>query len=456
MDKDKLILKEYQKEIATHIINNECTHLWVGVGLGKTASVIASYLYLRKDNPIMLVVAPLRVANVTWHSEVAKWAQFDDVKTYNLRTAEGIEAYTQRKAGIYTINFEKLATRKGSKKLGFYDGLFVSYDNPDILVIDESSMLKNPRSKRAKILEKMSKGCKRVVGLTGTPQPNSELDLIEPAIIMSKGKLFGGSYNKLMKEHFTYNQWKHCYEPRSKDVLDKITRVASQIALVKKTEDYRSIAEHIEEDILISMDKYTKRIYNEMENEFLAEVVDEAVIEAVSAGAKLSKLRQITSGNVYDEDKEVVHIHDDKVDALGKLMKDIGGKSLLILCEFNHEIASILHKFPDVVKFSEDKIDDWNNGKIQYMVANPRSMSHGLNLQGSCHNMVWMSLTYSSETYIQTVARLARTGQTEQVMVYRMMMSGTVDEAIAEVLRDKAEKENISIEVAKKINLLHK
>jgi len=454
MNKEKLKLKKYQTDMAVKIVRNECIHLWVGCGLGKTASVIASYTHLRKTHPIMLVVAPLRVANVTWHSEVAKWEQFTGIATYNLRTDEGKRAYAQRKAGIYTINFEMLATRKGSKKLGFYEGLFVSYDAPDILVIDESSMIKNPRAKRAKILEKMSKRCKKVIGMTGTPQPNSEVDLIEPAVVISKGRLFG-SHAKVMREHFRYDQWTHQYIPHSKAVLASIQKNASKIALVKRTEDYRQVAEHIEDDILLTLDAEAQRVYKDMEKDFLADV-DGGDVEAVSAGAKLSKLRQITSGNVYDENKEVLHVHDDKLKALGKLMKELKGKSLLILCEFTHEIDSILRKFPQVELFTEKKIDDWNSGKIKYMVANPRSMSHGLNLQGSCHHMVWMSLTFSSETYIQTVARLARTGQTEQVIVHRLMMRDTVDEAIAEVLRDKAHKENLSIAVAEKINLLRK
>jgi len=90
--------------------------------------------------------------------------------------------------------------------------------------------------------------------------------------------------------------------------------------------------------------------------------------------------------------------------------------------------------------FDERDLDDWKAGKIPVWVADPRSLSHGIDgLQVSGRIAVWLSLTYSHETYVQTNARLIRTGQTAETLIYRLVCSGTVDDAVAEALRDKSD-----------------
>jgi SNF2 family DNA or RNA helicase len=60
-------------------------------------------------------------------------------------------------------------------------------------------------------------------------------------------------------------------------------------------------------------------------------------------------------------------------------------------------------------------------------------------MQASCRIAVWVSLTYSNETYIQTNARLIRTGQAAETLIYRLICPGTIDDAVAEALRDKSD-----------------
>ena len=82
-------------------------------------------------------------------------------------------------------------------------------------------------------------------------------------------------------------------------------------------------------------------------------------------------------------------------------------------------------------------ITQWNRREIPILVGHPMSMGHGLNLQQGSKTMVWMSLTYSRESYEQTIARLHRRGQKEVVAVHRLMVPGTVDDVVAEVLEEK-------------------
>ena len=82
---------------------------------------------------------------------------------------------------------------------------------------------------------------------------------------------------------------------------------------------------------------------------------------------------------------------------------------------------------------------DWQAGKIQTWVADPRSMSHGIDgIQKGGRIAVWMTLTWSNESYIQTNARIVRTGQSQESVIYRIVCPGTVDDAVAEALREKS------------------
>jgi hypothetical protein len=95
---------------------------------------------------------------------------------------------------------------------------------------------------------------------------------------------------------------------------------------------------------------------------------------------------------------------------------------------------------PGARMFDERDMAAWMRGEISTWVADPRSLSHGIDgLQKSCRIAVWVSLTYSHETYVQTNARLIRTGQANETIIYRLIVPESIDEAVAEALRDKAD-----------------
>ena len=81
--------------------------------------------------------------------------------------------------------------------------------------------------------------------------------------------------------------------------------------------------------------------------------------------------------------------------------------------------------------------DDFNAGKIPYLVMHPGS-SHGLNIQGFCFHMVWYGITWNLEHYIQAVWRLYRQGQqSKMVLCYMLVATGTLDERVVSVLDHK-------------------
>src|SRR5262249_6441703 len=99
-------------------------------------------------------------------------------------------------------------------------------------------------------------------------------------------------------------------------------------------------------------------------------------------------------------------------------------------------------RFPAARELRADRIDSWNRGEIEMLVAHPASAGHGVNLQYGSDTVVWFSLPWSAELYAQANARLARQGQAHTVNVHLLVSADRIDRiALAVVRRRIAEQE---------------
>jgi SNF2 family DNA or RNA helicase len=162
-------------------------------------------------------------------------------------------------------------------------------------------------------------------------------------------------------------------------------------------------------------------------------------ITAPTAAALTNKLLQFTSGAIYTESHEVVHIHDTKLEFLESLLEESSAPTLLFY-HFKHSLQRILDKFPEAVVLQDDNIQDWRDGKIKLLLAHPQSGGIGLNLQcnhGELAQCVWYDLPYSSENYIQANARVYRQGQTKPVIIHHLELENSIDGQVVKVLDGK-------------------
>ena len=427
---------DYQIPMIEHLLANDRAALFVSPGKGKTVVTLTALDTLATCGMLRgaLIVAPLRVCSITWPAQVARWAHTSWMRVVNLRTAEGLEAWHNGSADIYLINSELLPNR-----LPLMFPKRKTFTCPvDTLVIDELSLAKNPQSKRFKALHKHLGGITRRWGLTGTPIPNNYLDLWMQVKLLDDGKRLGVQYSGFRDDWFyaaDYQGYTYKLVTGSKE---KIDRRLADLALVM-VGDPTDLPSSSIIDIPAALPPAARKQYKTLEKEMLAEIAD-GEITAPSAGVLVNKLLQMTSGAVYDEDRNVLPVHDAKLDALRTLLDKHKGEPVLILTAFKHESARIIAAIPQARMFNEMLLGEWQDGRIPVWVADPRSLSHGIDgLQKSCRIAIWCSLTYSHETYVQTNARLIRTGQTAETIIYRILAPGTIDDAGAEALRDKSD-----------------
>ncbi len=162
-----------------------------------------------------------------------------------------------------------------------------------------------------------------------------------------------------------------------------------------KAKDYLDLPPVIQNDVMLVLDDETQKKYDQFEEDSVLELIKEGVeITAMNAAALVTKLLQFSNGAIYHDKKEYTVIHDVKLDALGEILEDNSGKSVLVFYSYRHDLERIKAKFPHARQLKKPSdIEDWNSGNIPLMVLHPASAGHGLNLQSGGHIMICPCLT---------------------------------------------------------------
>ena len=438
---------EYQRYATEFILNHPISAILLQMGLGKsviTLTAIHELCLNRFEVGKVLIIGPLRVARYTWPSEIEKW---DHLSGLQYAVAVGTEeeriAAIRQNATITIINRENVQW--------LIDTCVLPFDF-DMIVIDELSSFKSWQAKRFKALMKVRPRVKRIVGLTGTPSTNGLMDLWAEFKLLDMGKRLGRFITHYRDEFFLPDkrnaQQVFTYKPKP-GAEDEIYRRISDITISMKSTDHLKMQELVENVVGVTLSSDERDKYDEMRKEMVVALKD-IEIDAVNAASLSNKLCQMANGAIYDENHDVHHIHDRKLDALEDLIEGANGKPVMVAYWFRHDLERIKKRFAvREIRTSAD-MADWNAGKIPMAVVHPASAGHGLNLQSGGNTLVWFGLTWSLELYQQTNARLWRQGQqSETVVIHHIMAKDTIDESILNALRKKDKTQSALIDAVK-------
>lgn len=433
-------LHGYQRNSVNHILHNDFAGLFLDMGLGKTVSTLTAIqkLYWEElEIEKVLIIAPKRVAENVWSSEIKKWSHLQNLKieVVSGNPKKRIEILN-RKAQIYTISRDNLAWL-----CAHYGGLSLPFD---MFVIDESSSFKNHASIRFKSFRRVQPSFKRGVLLTGTPAPNGLIDLWAQIFLLDRGERLGKTITQFRESffkvgdrngHIAYN-----YIPTEEGEI-RIKEKIGDICISMKAEDYLDLPKRIDNFIRLKMPDDLNKAYREFEREKILDLFGEGKeITAVNSAALSNKLLQFANGAIYDDEKNTHLVHEIKLDALEEILETSNGKPVLLAYTYQSDAIRILERFkkykPVKLKDNQD-IDNWNAGKIPLMIMHPASGGHGLNLQAGGNIIVWFGQTWSLELYQQFNARLDRQGQTDNVICHHLILEGSMDEDVLNSLNNK-------------------
>lgn len=441
-------LHKYQKVCVEHIISHPFCGVFLDMGLGKTISTLTAIEALKYDYceiDTVLVVAPKRVAETVWEEEAKSW---DHTKHLTFSKIIGTErqriAALKVKADVYIISRDNIA---------WLCSLYAAKLPYDMLVIDELSSFKAHQTQRFKSLKLARPWFKRVVGLTGTPAPNGLINLWSQMYLIDRGQRLEKTITAYRSRYFRPGA-SNGYVVYSYNLLADSERLIHEkikdICISMKAEDYLEMPERIDNFVKVTMPDKLYDMYKKFERDNIITLAAEVkegttTINAVNAAALSNKLLQFANGAMYDENKNVVQIHDLKLEALKEIIDTSNGKPILVAWTYQFDRDRIMNYFrnlsPRELKTAQD-INDWNDGKVQLMLAHPASAGHGINLQAGGNIIVWYGLTWSLELYQQFNARLYRQGQKQRTIIHHIVTSKTHDEDVVKALKSKDKTQN--------------
>jgi len=432
-------MHEYQAKSLDFCRANQNSYLELDMGLGKTR--ISLEWCRDKVDAGVLIIAPLKSVYTTWPDEIEKW---NFGYTYTLLHGKDKSYNMSLDRGIYVTNFESIQWLLEELQRVFKLTKTVPFRS---IIIDEGSMIKSPSTKRFKALRKLRDIFKHRLLLSGTPAPNSLLDLWSQYFFLDGGIRLGASYTVYKTAHFMPLDFKQfTWAIKGPEEKQKIYNKVKDITFRLDAGDYIKLPDRIDNIIKLKLPEALHTRYKSLEKSFLLELEDNQKLTLLNAAALSMKLRQYIQGGVYTDDKGTWElIHKEKLEKLKELVEVSNGQGILCPIQFKFELEMIRSAFPNVpaivggvdMKTASKHIRDWNAGSLPLLICHPKSLSHAVNMQFGSHLILWYSLTWSSEQYLQLNKRVHRQGQKHNVIVHHLIMSNTLDEAIMRALKSK-------------------
>ena len=309
------LYKHQRMAIDFAVGNQGCSALFHDPGLGKTRTCLEIFSHYRAYQPNLrlFVVCPLSLVNAAWGEDIKRFTSFSYVPFKELK---------DKVPDIVVINYEALISKR---YLPAVERLIRTHNF--MCVLDESSRLKNNKSITTKTLLELADDFRYRIVASGTPMPNSELELwgqvrfIQPDVLPTSFYAFRNIYFHLerygqvmhfagqyvsrdqMREYLS-SGWKYVISPDSRRRL--MQEIKPFTNWVKK-EEALDLPEKIDEVREVELNAKEQKAYDEMRDFLITEIEGEEITAQVAL-AKLMKLRQATAGFFYSETGEAVEI----------------------------------------------------------------------------------------------------------------------------------------------------
>lgn len=433
-----LPLHDYQHVAVDFIRTRKRAGLFLDMGLGKTAISLRA---LQPESLPALVTAPKRVAENVWPIEVPKWRP-------DLRIIVAAGTPKQRQTAL------------AAAKAGQADIVVIGRDNLmdaveyaadfKTFIMDELSSFKTRASIRWKAAKKITKDMEYVWGLTGTPTTDGHmLDLWAQLYLLDTGDSLGNTLTAYRERYFTPGRQLPngvVIDYNLRPGADKRIHVLLEKTCLSMSTDGRvNLPPTTYNDVSVPLLPAVRRLYKQFKNDLVvdAQILGGEIHSAANAAVLSGKLSQITAGFLYVDDADLRDgeykvLHKEKVAALKEII-DGTGSPVLVAYRFRAELDLLKEGLGPMAHTIDepDVIVNWNLGKIPVLLAHPASAGHGLNLQYGGHTMIWATLPWSLEEYMQMNKRLARQGQKHPVVIHHLLSPKTVDPLILLALQGK-------------------
>lgn len=318
-----------------------------------------------------------------------------------------------------------------------------------MIVCDESHMIKSPSSKISLFAARLAKRAHRRICMTGTPMPNSPLDIYGQYRFLDK-RIYGGSFVRMRAAYAVMGGYGGheilCFR-NLPDLRRRYRRLAMPIP--KGMEISLPPITHEQRDV--ELGPKAKRIYDQLRREFVADVQG-GVVTASNALVRLVRMQQITSGYVPVEsddpeiEPQLVSVDNAKYNAMIETLEAIGDAPVVVFVRFWHDLDRVrdacakLNRTYGELSGRRDDVHGYWRHDTDHDTIGVQVKAGGLGVDLTrARYAIFYSLNFTPGEFDQCVARLHRHGQGEHVCIYHLIASHTVDARIYDALRRKTD-----------------
>ena len=446
--------------------NRETFAYFMEMGTGKTKVLIDNMAMLYDKGKIngALIVAPKGVIG-TWYTQELPAHLVDHIEKVAVLWQPNITKSQSRKLGnlfktdedlhILIMNVEAFSTQKGAH---FAQKFMLAHKT--LMVIDESTTIKNPKAKRTKNILQLSDRAQYRRILTGSPVTKNPLDLFSQCYFLDPYHLDHQSYYSF-RTRYAIMKTAHIAGRSIQLVtgfkhLDELSEKLKPFSYRVLKEDCLDLPDKIYMKRVISLTGEQQKVYKQMKEEALA-ILNEKTVTTVNALTQLMRMQQITCGHFVADDGTIQSIKNNRLDELMDILDEIEGKAI-IWAHYQYDVKTIIkeiekvHGPGSVVDYygltpqdQRDKNRDafQNDSKVRFIVGTPATGGYGITLTAA-NTVIYYSNGYDLEKRLQSEDRAHRIGQKKSVTYVDILADETVDEKIVKALRKKV---NIASEV---------
>ena len=360
---------------------------------------------------------------------------------------------------IEALNIDVLSQRRaeGSRTTADRTLDAIRKFGPDLVVIDESHLIKSVSSNVSRLAARIGRQSKRRIILTGTVMPKNPLDVfaqwrfLDPKAFGHGGK--DATFTGFKNEYAVMGGFMG-YEVKGFRNLDHMQKIMGQRAAVALKAEALDLPKTTDVVVPVHLSTAEERAYEAMKKRLQATLLSGRSSTAMGRLAQMMRLRQITAGHLPDDDGNVEVIGKSKAKTVASIVNDTldGENRIVVFAVFRREIEQIRQEIArsDTVVLTitgdtdpEDRLAmrrrfGSDDPQRIVLVAQIQTLSLAVNELVTASNAVFASLSTKRDEWVQARDRLNRLGQTKPCTFWYALAPGTVDEVQYKVYEDRS------------------
>ena len=346
------------------------------------------------------------------------------------------------------VNYDGIKTARGKvATLEFCR----AHRNRLMIIADESHQIKNQRSARFKAMMRLSEYSSHRALATGTPIAKDLTDewaqmkwLNEDILgiryvtaFRAEYCIMGGFQGRSVIGHRNVQRFKKKVDPYS----------------FRATKDDLGILPKQYGEWVFDLTDYQKALQRELKQEFKAQLESGNLVQIADSVTFMGKFQQIASGFLITDTgkpEEIMGISENpRLAAMVDWLDTFEGKAI-VWARFQHDFRLIARMLDHTgtshatyygATSEKDRVEAVRGfldpAGFRVLVANPSTAGTGLNLQGSCNNVLYYSNSFNAIDRWQSEDRVHRIGTVGAVKYVDLIGKGSPDRAIMRNLRNK-------------------